>query len=431
VKRIIILLACSILSVKGYCQSFDHTKLDSLFNDLQNHNLAVGGVAISFNGKVVYQRSFGKDQVPQTEYRIGSISKMFTAVLTYQLIDEKKLSLHQKLSTYFPDLPNADRITIAELLGHRSGLPNFTNNTNYDEWKEQPKSHEQLLLMIKNQKPDFEPNAKADYNNSNYLLLSYIIEKIYHKPYKEIVDQKIIKRLNMDHTYYGVKSGFQPGEAISYHYMNSEWKQDKAAYLDNFSGAGAIISTPPDMLKFINALFEKRMISKTSLDSMKTIKDGYGKGLFPYGDEKHDGFGHNGKTEGFGASLQYYPENKLAIAYCTNGEVYPKAQILDDIFKICFNLPCTLPSFRPVSVATSILNTYVGNYSSDDGNMQVSVANDKDQLVLTTKGQPFKLITLSDHEFWSMAFGFFFEFENGGKQLLIKDVDDIYVVHKK
>lgn len=430
-KRIIILLVCSFLSVTGYSQSFDRAKLDSLFDNLQNHNLAIGGVAISFDNKVVYQRSFGKDQAPQTEYRIGSISKMFTAVLTYQLIDEKKLSLHEKLSNYFPDLPNADRITIAELLGHRSGLANFTNNTNYDEWKDQPKTHEQLLLMIKNQKPDFEPNAKADYNNSNYLLLSYILEKIYHKPYKEIVNERVIKRLKLNNTYYGVKPGFQPGEAISYHYINSEWKQDKAAYLDNFSGAGAIISTPTDMLKFINALFEGRLISESSLDTMKTMRDGYGKGMFPYGDENHDGFGHNGKTEGFGASLQYYPENKLAIAYCTNGEVYPKAQILDDIFKICFNLPCTLPSFQPVPIAASTLDTYIGSYSSDDGNMQVSVTSDKGQLVLTTKGHPFTLVTLSDHEFWSMAFGFFFEFENYGKQLLIKDVDDVYVLHKK
>jgi CubicO group peptidase (beta-lactamase class C family) len=430
-KRFVVLLVYLFLAITGHSQSIDRAKLDSLFNNLENHNLAIGGVAISFGGKVVYQRSFGKNQVPQTEYRIGSISKMFTAVLTYQLIDEKKLSLKQTLSTYFPDLPNADRITIAELLGHRSGLANFTNNTNYDEWKDQPKTHEQLLLMIKNQKPDFEPNAKADYNNSNYLLLSYILEKIYHKPYKAIVNEKIIKRLNLSHTYYGLNPGFQPGEAISYHYINSEWKQDKAAYLDNFSGAGAIISTPPDMLKFINGLFEGRLISKASLDTMKTIRDGYGKGMFPYGDEKHDGFGHNGKTEGFGASLQYYPENKLAIAYCTNGEVYPKAQILDDIFKICFTLPYTLPSFRPVTLSASMLNTYIGNYSSDDGNMQVSVANDKGQLVLSTKGQPFSLVTLSDHEFWNIAFGFFFEFENTGKQLLIKDVDDIYVLHKK
>ena len=430
-KRIIILLVCSLLAITGYSQSIDRKKLDSLFNNLENHNLAIGGLAISFNGKIVYQRPFGKDQTLQTEYRIGSISKMFTAVLTYQLIDEKKLKLNETLNNYFPDLPNANRITIAELLGHRSGLANFTNNTNYDEWKEQPKTHEQLLLMIKNQKPDFEPNARADYNNSNYLLLSYILEKIYHKPYKEIVAEKIIKRLDLSHTYYGIKTGFQPGEAISYHYINSEWKQDKAACLDNFSGAGAIISTPADMLKFINALFTGRLISKMSLDTMKTIRDGYGKGLFPYGDEKHDGLGHNGKTEGFGSSLQYYPENKLAIAYCTNGEVYPKAQILDDIFKICFNLPCTLPSFQPVAVEASILDTYAGNYSSDDGNMQVFVTNDNNKLVLTTKGQPFKVVNLSDHEFWNIAFGFFFEFENNGKQLLIKDVDDVYWLNKK
>jgi D-alanyl-D-alanine carboxypeptidase len=429
-RKIPILLFCSLLSIATQAQHFNRAKMDSLFDNLASHDLAIGSLAIASHGKVIYQRSFGKDQSAQTEYRIGSITKMFTAVLTYELIDGHRLFLNDTLSKWFPKLPNANKITIAELLGHRSGLPNFTNNTGYDDWKEQPKTHDELLAMIKGQKPDFEPNAKADYNNSNYLLLSYILEKVYQKPYRDIVTERIITKLNLNHTYFGTKPGFQPGEAISYHYANNEWKQDKAAYLDNFSGTGAIISIPPDMLKFISALFTDQLISKRSLDTMRTIKDGYGKGLFPYGDDKHDGLGHNGKTEGFGASLQYYPENRLAIAYCTNGEVYPKAEILDDIFKICFDLPCTVPTFQPVSTDKSILNNYTGNYSSADANMQVGVTNENGQLVLTTKGQLFRLIALSDHKFWNVAFGFFFEFRKDGDTLLIEDVDDAYELHK-
>ncbi len=187
------------------------------------------------------------------------------------------------MSKWFPDLPNAGKINIAELLGHRSGLPNFTNNTGYDHWKEQPKTHDELLAMIKSQQPDFEPNARADYNNSNYLLLSYFIEKINHMSYKDIVKQHIIKKIGLGHTYYGVKAGFQPGEAVSYKYFNNEWQRDKAAYLDNFSGAGAIISTSADLCKFFNAIFSGKLISRQSLDQMKTIRDGYGMGMFPYG----------------------------------------------------------------------------------------------------------------------------------------------------
>jgi D-alanyl-D-alanine carboxypeptidase len=430
-KRIIIVLTSSFFTLVTFSQSFDRAKLDSLFDRLAAHDLALGSMAISVSGKVIYQRSFGKNQTAQTEYRIGSISKLFTAVLIYQLIDAGKLSLNDSLSSYFPQLPNATRISIAQLLGHRSGLANFTNNTGYDNWKDQPKTHAELLAMIQNQHPDFQPGAKAGYNNSNYLLLSYILEKIYKKPYRDVVTESIIKKLHLTHTYYGTQPGFQPGEAISYHYMNSEWKEDKAACLDNFSGAGAIISTPPDMLGFINALFAGQLISQSSLGTMKTIKDGYGRGLFPYGDAKHGGFGHNGKTEGFGASLQYYPENKLAIAYCTNGEVYAKAEILDAVFNICFNLPVELPTFEPIALPQPLLDSYTGNYSTADGNMQVSVTTGNAQLILTTKGQPFRLLALTDHQFWSTAFGFFFEFNIDRKQLLIKDVDDVYELHKK
>ena len=394
------------------------------------NNLAIGGLAVSQNGKLIYQRSFGRDQTAATEYRIGSISKVFTAVLVYQLIDKGKLSLEDTLSEYFPDLANAGKITVAELLGHRSGLANFTNHTDYDTWKDQPKTHTELLAMIRNQKPDFEPNAKADYNNSNYLLLSYILEKIYNLPYKEIVTEKVIKKIGLNHTYYGVQAGFQAGEAVSYKYFDNQWKQDRAAYLDNFCGAGAIISTPADMCKFITALFAGQLISQQSQDTMKNIIEGYGKGLFPYGTDAHPGFGHNGKTEGFGSSLQYYPENGLAIAYCTNGEVYPKAKILDHIFKSCFQLPDTIPTFKSIRLSDAVLDQYTGTYTAGAGMEVVSTRNGS-ELTLESRGQHFKTFALSEHEFWNQAFGFFFYFDKAGKQLLIEDVDDVYELTKK
>ena len=106
------------------------------------------------------------------------------------------------------------------------------------------------------------------------------------------------------------------------------------------------------------------------------IRDGYGQGLFPYGDANHVGYGHNGKTEGFGASLQYYPERHLAIAYCTNGEVYPKAQILDRVFKISFGLPCDIPTFNPKIIDAASLARLVGSYSSADKNIEATTTTE-------------------------------------------------------
>lgn len=407
----------------------DCARLDSLFQYLTMSDLAIGSMAISHNGKIIYQRSFGQDQTPATEYRIGSITKVFTAVLAYQLIDAHRLRLTDRLGHFFSDLPNADRITIAQLLGHRSGLANFTNNTGFDDWKDQPKTPAQLLEMINKQKPDFEPDAKADYNNSNYLLLGYIIEKIYGKPYQTIFTEKIIRPLGLKHTYYGEKLGYSKGEAISYKYSDSRWKPDRAVCLNNFAGAGALISTPQDLCTFITALFQGKLISTTNLNVMKTMRDGYGKGLFAYGNPSHPGFGHNGKTEGFGSSVQYYPAAGLAIAYCTNGEVFPKARILHHIFKACFQVPDTLETFQSVKVDSARLAAFTGIYSADSG-MQLTNRLVQGALVVSFKGKDFELNPISSNEFWNKPFGFFFYFNEQGKGLLLQDVDDVYELRR-
>ncbi|HTK22513.1 MAG TPA: serine hydrolase domain-containing protein [Mucilaginibacter sp.] len=441
--RLVFLSILSAFCFQLHAQTINQKRLDSLFDALNKKNLAMGSIAISQNGKVVYRKIIGNammnehDTIPaseKTEYRIGSITKMFTAIMVFQLIEEHKLSLHDTLAKFFPSLPNAHHVTIELMLRHRSGLPNFTNNnsTHFDDWKDTPKTHDELLAMISAQKPDFEPNAKADYNNSNYLLLGYIIEKITKKPYRELLNERIIKKIDLKNTWYGINGSTYVGnECASYKYFDYKWVKDKKpAYLDNFSGAGAIISTPPDMLKFINALFDYKLVGKQSLDQMKIMVDGYGMGMFPYGSEKHPGFGHNGKTEGFSSSISYYPADKLAIAYCTNGEVYSKNYILDGIRAICFNEPYSIPTFNALKLSDQQLDQYAGTYSGPDGITVICSKNEGD-LWLETRGQKLKLDALGDNKFFDPRFGFFFNFSNDNKKLRIIDVEDEYQLEKK
>jgi len=442
--RLAFLCALTIYTFQLPAQTINSKRLDSLFDILAKKNLAMGSIAISQNGKIVYQKAIGNammnehDTIPaseKTEYRIGSITKMFTAVMVFQLIEEHKLSLNDTLAKFFPSLPNAHRITIEYMLRHRSGLANFTNNNNtnhFDDWKDAPKTHEELMAMISAQKPDFEPDAKADYNNSNYLLLGYIIEKITKKPYRELLDERIIKRIDLKNTHYGMNGSTYVGnECASYKYFDFKWAKDKKpVYLDDFGGAGAIISTPPDMLKFINALFAYKLVSKQSLDQMKTMVDGYGMGMFPYGSEKYPGFGHNGKTEGFASSISYYPADKLAIAYCTNGEVYSKNYILDGVRAICFNEPYSIPTFKALKLSDQQLDQYAGTYSSQEG-ITVICTKNEGNLWLETRGQKLKLNALGDSKFFDPRFGFFFNFSEGNKKLRIIDVEDGYELEKK
>lgn len=415
----------------------DTNKLDSLFGTLSKNNLAMGSITIAQNGKVVYNKAVGfantqgGNNVPastQTDYRIGSISKMFTAIIIFQLLEEKKLTLDEKLSKYFPSLPNAKLITISNMLNHRSGLPNFTGD-NYADLVYKPQSHEQLLTRLANRKPDFQPNTKADYNNNNYLLLSYIIEKICNKPYKDVLFKRVLFKLHLANTYYASRK--VGDEASSFKYIEGKWVKDKEAYLDNFSGAGAILSTPSDLVKFADALFNYRVLSKSSVNSMQAVVDGYGMGMFPFHFGDKTGFGHNGKLDGFEASLSYYASEKLAIAYCTNGGFYQKADILDGVLHICFGTPYTIPSFIPVKLSNKELESYSGTYLSSQGDIKVLCTNDSIRLLLETKGHKFPVENIGHNHFMNSQLGLFFTFNELHTGLTIKEVDQTYYLVKK
>ena len=161
------------LSRPVQAQNLNTAKLDSFFNDLSAHDKNMGSLAISSNGVVVYQRAVGFSMISsagkkaatiKTKYRIGSISKMFTATMVFQLIEEGKLSLTTPLATWFPQLPNAGKITISEMLDHRSGLHNFTNDSLYLSYMTKFQSEATMLSIIEKQKPDFEPDTKAEYS---------------------------------------------------------------------------------------------------------------------------------------------------------------------------------------------------------------------------------------------------------------------------
>ena len=139
-----------------WSQNFNSQKLDSLLDRIDAAEKAMFSLAIHQDGKPIYTRAVGFADVeseekanPKTMYRIGSISKTFTSTIILKLIEEGKLSLDTKLSTFYPELPNAEEITIKYLLNHHSGLFNFTNEENYTSWMQIAKSKEELLKIIK------------------------------------------------------------------------------------------------------------------------------------------------------------------------------------------------------------------------------------------------------------------------------------------
>lgn len=207
----------------AYAQNVNKPKLDSLLDRLDQKNKAMGSLSISKNGTTLYRRAIGysfisgKDKITATEetkYRIGSISKMFTATMIFQLIEEGKLNLTTTVDKFFSKLPNANKITISNLLNHRSGLHNFTDDPDYMTWMTQAKTQDEMLTIISKNKVDFLPNEKASYSNSNYVVLGYIIEKISKQPYSKNLHERITSKIELSDTYFGGKTNTDNKESF-------------------------------------------------------------------------------------------------------------------------------------------------------------------------------------------------------------------------
>lgn len=421
-----------VCCLSTFGQAINTAKLDSFLNSLEKRGLALGSLSISKNGRIQYQRALGyayidsAKKIPatiNTKYRIGSETKMFTAVIIFQLIEEGRLGLDQILGTWFPALPNSSRITIAHLLQHRSGLHDYTEGTNFQDWMDKPVAQEQLLMIIREKGADFEPGTRAAYCNSNYLLLGYIIEKIGKMPYATAIDKRVTSKIGLRNTYYGNAIDINKGESASYKYGEGSWRKEKETDLSIHGGAGSIVSTSGDMIKFMEALFNYKLVGKSSVEKMKMMVDGFGMGLSSYA---QSGFGHNGRVEEFYSTAIHFPKEKISISYITNGIIYPRKDIVDGVLKICFNEPFVAPFSTVININP---DQYLGKYANQMP-IEVICTKNGNKLLLETRGTVFELEPISNNYFMHSATGYFFEFFPGNDELQIKETDNIYYLKR-
>ena len=343
------LLAFALSGVVS-AQTLDKAKLDRFFDRLAEKNQAMGSLNVAKDGKVLYSRAIGYSQIngserkpatTATRYRIGSITKTFTAALVFQLVEEGKLKLSDTLDKFFPQIPNAGKITLAHILTHRSGIHDFIREPDFRAWSLVPRTKDETLAFIARGKPDFEPGEKRNYSNAGYVLLGYIVEKLAGKSYQDVLKKRITGKLGLKDTYAGTgKTDVSKKESFSYSYAG-DWKQHEEMDLSVPGGAGAIISTPSDLVKFTQALFDGKLISQENVGQMK---NGIGMSENKIGDKTV--YGQSGGTDGFNATVFYLPEEKLAVAYTANAKVYSTGKIFSGILDIYYNKPFEIPTFE-------------------------------------------------------------------------------------
>ena len=412
-----------------HAQSFDRPKLDSFFNALSANERTMGSFTLAKNDKVLFTRTVGYERVDGdkkipatalTRYRIGSITKMFTATLIFQLVEAKKLSLATPLSTYFPQVPNAAQITIGNLLSHRSGIYNITDDPTYVEWHNKVHTKAEMLKIIAATKPSFPPDSTSGYSNSNYILLGYIVEAVAKKPYGKMLKEKITDKIGLKNTYYGTDKK-DPHEALSYMY-DEKWEQERVTDMSIPGGAGAIISDSKDLASFITQLFAGKLVSKESLEQMKTIRDGYGMGIFtfPFNDKKF--YGHTGGIDAFVSVAGYNPQDSVAFVYCSNGTRYSRNDISIGVLSIYYNRPFTIPSFKTIKLKSEDLDKYLGFYENTQLHFAITITKDEDVLKAQATGQnAFPLEAVSENRFSFDGAGVVIDFKPGTSLVLTQN----------
>lgn len=332
----------------------------------------MGSVLVSQNGKVLLDKSYGfanleweVPNTPTTKFRLGSVTKQFTAASILLLEERGKLKVEDPVKKYMPDAPAAwDKVTIFHLLTHTSGIPSFTSFPEYRSKEAETMTPQQLVDWFKDKPLEFEPGTKWNYSNSGYVLLGYLIEKISGQSYADFVQQNIFTPLGMKN------SGYDSNSALIAHrasgYSRGKNGPENAGFV-NMSiplSAGALYSTTEDLLRWEEGLFGGKVLKPESLAKMTTpFKEEYAFGLGVSMKNGHTEISHNGGIEGFNTALAYYPDDKLVVAVLANLNGPVADQLAEQLGKVAHGEKVMLVSERKeITVSPTILAKYVGNY---------------------------------------------------------------------
>lgn len=408
------------------------SQLDPYFKALADNNRLLGHMALYKGNDKVYSTTLeaaGGETLKndkQLKYKIGSITKTFTATLVFQLIEEGKLSLDTTLDSYYPKVANADRITIQQMLNHHSGIHSYTDDPNFISYHMSPQDKTFLVNKIQGFDADFEPGEKGAYSNSNYLLLGYILEEIEEKSYAELLENKIFKPLGMKDTFIGKAINPKNAEAYSYQFNGEKWEEVPQWDMSVAYSAGALVSTADDLNLFITGLFEEKLIESSSLEQMIELEDGFGKGIFgtkyKLGDSELQGYWHNGGIESFISHLAYYPEKDVSVVVLTNGLNYDVRTIYENMLDAYFGKDVPVPEFgQEIELEEEVLKPLVGDYESETHPLDISISLLEGKLYAQATGQGgFPLTALSENTFEFSRAGIEIEFDRDNDQFAIK-----------
>jgi len=332
----------------------------------------MGTVLVAQDGKVLLDKAYGfanlewqVPNTPTTKFRLGSITKQFTAASILLLEERGKLKIEDPVKKYMPDAPAAwDKITIFHVLTHTSGIPSLTSFPDFESHEAQAMTPEKLVEWFRDKPLEFEPGTKWNYSNSGYILLGYLIEKISGQSYSDFVQQNIFTPLGMKDSGYDSNSSIIAHRAAGYTPGKSGPVNAGFVHMSIPFSAGALYSTTEDLLRWEQGLFGGKVLSAASLAKMTTpFKQDYAFGLGVSTNNGHKMIAHDGGIQGFNTSLAYFPDDKLVVAVLANLNGPFAGQIAANLGKVAHGEKVVLPTERKeIKVSPDTLKQYVGTY---------------------------------------------------------------------
>ncbi len=386
-KNLFTLLPCLF----AFCVSFAQVlspvdrltkSFDSLVAPQFEGNQPGISILVARKGQVVYKKAFGSANIelnvpmqPDMVFRIGSITKQFTAVAILQLAEQGKLSLQDSIQKYVKDFPSKGQtITIENLLTHTSGLVDYTSIDDPDPFAERRDfKPEWLIDHFKKEPLQFKPGTKYSYSNSNYLLLGYIVQLVSGENYHQYMAEHVIKPAGLQHTLYADEHMAVPGRVQGYTHYRGVFDNCDYQTLSLGFACGDLLSTTEDLFNWNKAVLSGKLISAPSVRkafSPYKLADGtfstYGYGWFIETIYGSPCIHHEGQTSGFIALEKYFPDEDTYVAILTNVKTGDdktdfsdnRFRLFDDISKLAFGK--ILP--KEVNVSEAILDQYVGAY---------------------------------------------------------------------
>ncbi|MBZ9624196.1 beta-lactamase family protein [Clostridium sp. FP2] len=373
-------------------------KIDEYMNEQVKQGRFSGSVLVAQKGKILISKGYGTanyelnvPNTPKTIFRIGSITKQFTALAILQLQEQGKIKVEDTINKYIPDYPQGDKITIHQLLTHTSGIFNYTQILDFKIKCRLHYSPEELVATFKDKSSNFEPGKKFLYNNSGYILLGHIIEKISGKSYEDYINENIFKKAGLSNSGYDHSEKVMPNRAMGYGVASSAIVNCDFIDTSFPYAAGSLYSTVEDLYKWDKILLNTKIISKNSWDKMihsyvnvgdMGTNTSYGYGLFvgdtQIGDIKKNTISHGGNVNGFAAYNCMYTSDDVQIIILSNLEFASPMDLNNDLTKIIFNQKLDVP--KAMIVDPKIYNNYTGEYKIESIGESISIVKENNSI---------------------------------------------------